>query len=155
MLLLWHSERNILCLLAIAEEVTSMRISGFTSCNCHPVSVISETGMKVGLSMDCSWWALAAAPCHAVTLVDINFKYDGQQQEWLWSKIYSKKYWLGYLWLPQSQNMISLYLCRLRQSKATQDFLIWDLRLEHLFWMAKPISQLAELLYWNTTRSSW
>jgi hypothetical protein len=46
-------------LLAIVEEVTSARISGLTSCNCHPVSVISETGMKVGLSMDCSWWALA------------------------------------------------------------------------------------------------
>jgi hypothetical protein len=58
--------------------------------------------------------------------VDIDLKYDGQQQEWLWWKFYTKKYWLGYLWLPQSQNMISLYLSRLRQSKAAQDFLIWD-----------------------------
>jgi hypothetical protein len=86
-----------------------------------------------------------SSSCHTVMPVDINLKYDGQQQEWLWWKIYSKKYWLGYLWLPQSQNMISLYL-------SCSTFLI--LRFEH-FWMAKPISQLAELLYWNTTRSSW
>jgi hypothetical protein len=66
-------------LLANVEEVTSARISGFTSCNCHPVSVISETGMKVGLSLNGLF--MVSSSCHTVMPVDINLKYDGQQQE--------------------------------------------------------------------------
>jgi hypothetical protein len=95
-------------LLVIAEEMTLARISGFTSCNCHHVSVISETGMKVGLSMDCSQWALAVMLSCQLTLIwnmMVNSKNDCDESSTLKSigwAIYgflSHRTWSLFIWV--------------------------------------------------------